>query len=183
MTVGRDTAIDTAMLLERDRRLERLLADAEAACGPVAWPRVEVFLSAVVELYAVALERLLSHGRSAARDPKELDLALVTDEVVSSVLLVHDLHPETLDDRVRRALDLVRRESPHTSPLTIAGVAEGILQLEPLDEAAPLPTTAAVARAVEQAAPDLAGVEIRRTRDASSSLLSVDRLVRRGGPT
>ena len=97
---------------EHDRKIERLLAEAEAATGPTAWPRVEALVSAVVDLYGAGLERMLACARASVESREELDERLVRDDLLSSLLLLHDLHPVPLEERLTRALARVERESP-----------------------------------------------------------------------
>jgi hypothetical protein len=170
---------DDVLLLERDRVLARLLADAEAACGPAAWPRVEAVVTALVELYGSGLERVLVLARAAALDRESLDDDLAADEVVSSLLLLHDLHPLALEKRIERALERVREEVPHAGALSVVGVTDGVVQLRAVQPGAQLPTSHVVARAIEREAPELAGVQIDGAPPArADGLLPVERLVR-----
>jgi hypothetical protein len=82
---------DASALVERDRLILQLLAEAEAACGPVAWPRVESLITALVDLYGVGIERIVEMARARAVDPAALDRALVGDEIVSSLLVLHEI--------------------------------------------------------------------------------------------
>jgi hypothetical protein len=82
---------DAAALVERDRLILRLLAEAEAVCGPTAWPRVESLITALVDLYGVGLERIVAMARARVSDPASLDRALVGDEIVSSLLVLHEI--------------------------------------------------------------------------------------------
>jgi hypothetical protein len=82
---------DAEALTERDRLIMRLLAEAEAACGPAAWPRVESVITALVDLYGAGLERILDRAKAAASDPVTLERTLADDEIVSSLLVLHEL--------------------------------------------------------------------------------------------
>jgi hypothetical protein len=84
---------DASMLREQDRHILRLLADAEAACGPIAWPRVETLIAALVDLYGAGITRLLSAARASARDDDELRARVAGDDLVRSLLILHQLHP------------------------------------------------------------------------------------------
>ena len=178
-TNEQQSAADAAMLVEHDRLLARLLADAEAACGPAAWPRVEALVTGLVELYGNGLARLLAVARAAAQDPSALDGGLVGDEVVSSLLLLHDLHPLALEQRIERALERVRSEVPNAGALSLVAVTDGVAKLRAAQAEAPLPTTHVVARAIEREAPELAGVQIDGAPPArADGLVPVERLVR-----
>jgi len=173
------TDADDVRLLEQDRLLARLLADAEAACGPAAWPRVEAVVTGLVELYGTGLERILVLARAAALDRAALDEDIAADDVVASLLLLHDLHPLALEQRIERALERVRDEVPHASALSLVGVTDGVVKLRAAQANAQLPTTHVVARAIEREAPELAGVQIDGAPPArADGLLPVERLVR-----
>ncbi len=169
---------------EHDRRIERLLAEAEAATGPAAWPRVEALVTALVDLYGRGLERLVAHARAAAGGAcTELEERLQRDEIVSSLLLLHDLHPVPLEERIARALRRVRDELPEAAPLALAGVEGGTATLR-ANGGRP-PPAAVVARAVEREAPELAGIRIvgdepGRAEAQPPSFVPIERLHRGG---
>lgn len=172
---------DAAALIEHDKLVERLLAEAEAACGPVAWPRVEALVTSLVELYGEGLGRMITHAREAARSPTDLDQRLAGDEVVASLLLLHDLHPVALDRRIERALERLHEEVPHASSLAVVGVADGVVKLRAVDPAATPPTSHVVARAIEREAPELSGIQVDGAAPArADGLLPAGSLLRGG---
>jgi hypothetical protein len=63
-------------------------------------PKAREVVEAIVELYGDGLARIVA----LTPDPR----VLVRDELVEQLLLLHDLHPIPLGDRVRRALAEVR---------------------------------------------------------------------------
>ncbi len=90
-----------------------LLLDASAAAGPVARERAEELVRLVVELYGEGLERLLELVHEAGTLDDALLDALAGDELVSSLLLVHGLHPYGTTERIERALDALRDSLGH----------------------------------------------------------------------
>jgi hypothetical protein len=82
---------DAEAVVGRDRLILQLLTEAQAACGPVAWPRVESLITALVDFYGVGLERIVEIARARSVDPNGLDRALVGDEIVSSLLVLHEI--------------------------------------------------------------------------------------------
>src|SRR4051794_12198685 len=75
-------------------RVEALLEEIDSD------PKAREVVEAVVELYGEGLARIVA----LTPDPR----VLVRDELVEQLLLLHDLHPIPLGDRVRRALAEVR---------------------------------------------------------------------------
>ncbi len=88
-------------------RIEALLDGLRAGTDPRTYGRAEELLRLVTDLYGAALGRVVSLTREQA--PSLLD-ALLDDELVSGLLMVHDLHPESLRSRIEAALASVR---PH----------------------------------------------------------------------
>ena len=89
---------------EAGERIEYLLGELSAA-DPAIYAMVEDVLGLVTDLYGAGLARVLEiSGRTS---PATID-ALASDELVGSLLVVHDLHPYGLVERVESALEKVR---------------------------------------------------------------------------
>ncbi len=89
---------------QRVARIEPLLAELAQASDPMVERATREVLSTVLELHRRGLERVLElAGREdAVRE------ALARDSRVSAMLLLHGLHPVSLAERVKRAVELVR---------------------------------------------------------------------------
>lgn len=98
MTGPRD--VDLAVTGER---LERLL-EASSAAGPASRDRAEELVGLLVDLYGAGLARVLEITQDCGRFDGPLRDALGDDPLVGGLLLVHDLHPHPVAERVRRAL-------------------------------------------------------------------------------
>jgi hypothetical protein len=146
-------------------RIERLLGDVRASVGPVAWQRVEELVARMVALYGAALGRTLYLVEEAGALDAGLRERLVGDELVGSMMALHGIHPDPPLERARTAVERVRRH---------LGDAAGTISLT-LDERGVLRATLggdwrvavprasideALRRAVEEAVPELAAVEI-----------------------
>jgi Fe-S cluster biogenesis protein NfuA/nitrite reductase/ring-hydroxylating ferredoxin subunit len=147
-------------------RIESLI-EASAAGGPAARTRAEDLVACVSELYGAGLGRVLDILRDAGRlDGAVLD-ALAQDELVSGLLLVHDLHPYDVETRIRRALDTVRPYlGSHGGDVEFVGIDdEGVVRLRLLGSCDGCPSSAvtlqlAVEGAVEAAAPETTRIEV-----------------------
>src|SRR5256885_5050069 len=96
-----------ASALEESGRIQRLLDEArELSPGPV-WERVEELVQRLLALQCEGLTRLLEHARACGADGA-LDERIANDELVSSLLLLHGLHPVPTRERVLRALEELR---------------------------------------------------------------------------
>ncbi len=84
------------------------LLEASAAGGVVARERAEELVRLVADLYGAGLERTLTILHEGGRLDDEMLAALAADDLVSSLLLVHGLHPYDVGTRVEQALERVR---------------------------------------------------------------------------
>jgi len=84
-------------------RIEKLLDGLRA--DPSVAATADELVQTLVDLYGEGLSKMLEIVADNA--PKVID-KLVEDQLVESLMLVHDLHPYDLDTRIQRALDGVR---------------------------------------------------------------------------
>jgi len=91
-------------LQERLGRVEALVRAVEDLPDEKARDAAREVVAAVLELHGAALARIVS--TVAGKDG--ILAALAADETVSSVLVLHDLHPQDLEARVRAALERLR---------------------------------------------------------------------------
>ena len=156
MADGRPGGPPDADVERRLADLDELLARVEQIPGPAGEPAVEA-VAAVVEIYGAALARALTLAGSAD--------AFTGDPLLGHLLLVHGLHPDPVDVRVRRALDEVgARLGPHGAGLELLGIAEGTAQVRVAGgggcgSPSPGELEQALREVVLAAAPELAEVE------------------------
>jgi len=89
----------------RIERIEVLIHRLEAIPDVAQRNEMRELLQAVLELHAAALESMLAIVSEVSDPESRLSEALLRDSLVASVLLLHGLHPEDLDARVRGALE------------------------------------------------------------------------------
>jgi Fe-S cluster biogenesis protein NfuA/nitrite reductase/ring-hydroxylating ferredoxin subunit len=151
--------MDDAEVRAHVARTESLLARLESGADPAAAPALEA-VEALVQLYGEALARVMTHATRTG-----LAGALVDDEVVSHLLLVHGLHPVDVHTRVARALDEVRPYlRSHGGGVDLLEVRDGVARLRLDGSCRGCPSSratmrAAIEDAVRRAAPELEGVE------------------------
>jgi hypothetical protein len=80
------------------------LIEASGSAGPIARERAEELVRLLTDLYGAGLERLLDllHAKGALTD--DVLQAIVADDLVAALLLVHGLHPEDVTTRITRAV-------------------------------------------------------------------------------
>jgi Fe-S cluster biogenesis protein NfuA len=152
-----------------DVEVRELVARVESLLGDLDERATEA-VQALVELYGEALSRFL-----AGADP-------TSDELLSHLLLVHDLHPVDVETRVRRALDEVRPYlGSHGGDVELLGVADGVarVRLGGTCNGCPSSTVTlrnAIEEAVMRAAPDLERIEAEGVAEPQPALVQIGSL-------
>ena len=88
--------------------IDELVRRIEALPDPFARALAVDLVQAVMTLHASALRRILQILGSTSNEGLVLE-AMTGDDLVSSVLALHQLHPDDCNTRVRRAVDRLRR--------------------------------------------------------------------------
>jgi Fe-S cluster biogenesis protein NfuA len=146
-------------------RVEALLAELGSQAGPQVAATAEELVTCLVELYGAGLAEIVKIIGENAEDGPRLMAKLAADPLVESLLLLHDLHPLPVADRVRRAIEAVMPQlGPHAGQAEFDGVDEAGVILIRLElsahgrEAHAGQVREALEQAVAAAAPDAAGV-------------------------
>lgn len=147
----------------RDRfaRVEELVGTLEACPDPVTREASRELVRALLDLHAAGLGKILELADAA------LETHLVADRLVSSLLLLHGLHPHTAEQRVNAALD---RAGPQLRKL--GGTVELISATEELvrfrlggDPSSAPDLRAAAEALVIEAVPDVTAIEFEEAWD------------------
>jgi Fe-S cluster biogenesis protein NfuA/nitrite reductase/ring-hydroxylating ferredoxin subunit len=162
------------------------LLDASASGGVVARERAEELVRLVADLYGSGLERTLTILYELGRLDDDALAALAADDLVSSLLLVHDLHPYDVATRVEQALDNVRPYlGSHGGDVELLSVSEDVVRLRLLGSCDGCPSSSvtlklAVEGAIEAAAPEIVRIEVDTGAEsapaASGPVIAVDSL-------
>lgn len=151
------------------QHVERALAEIGRLGDENVRGRVEDLVSTLVDFYGSALERVLELVHERGEDG--LIAALGDDPLVGSVLVVHDLHPLSTEQRVRVALDKVRPYlGSHAGDVDLLGVAGDVVRLRLAGSCDGCPSsTVTVKLAIEQAilevAPEIVDIEVEGVVD------------------
>ncbi len=150
-------------LLARVQELQVALDAAED--GPTR-RLAEELVAGVVQMYGSGLERILDALFAAGDEGERIALSLTGDALVSTLLLIHDLHPVPLEERVQAALASVRpyMES-HGGNVELLGLEQGVAKIHLQGScsdcsASTVTLELAIKQALEDAAPDLDGLEV-----------------------
>jgi Fe-S cluster biogenesis protein NfuA/nitrite reductase/ring-hydroxylating ferredoxin subunit len=147
-------------------RVSELTAALEALEDGDARRLAEELVGAVVDLYGEGLARIMDVLADDSLAAGELRGRLAADGLVASLLLVHDLYPVPLQERVLAALASVRpyMES-HGGDVELLGIDAGVARLRLVGHCHGCPASMqtlelAITDALEERAPDLLGVEV-----------------------
>ena len=146
-------------------RIEQLYEQLRVSTDPATFERAEELLRLVTELYGAGLVRVVELVRSEA---PELLPVLVDDELLGSLMVVHDLHPDDLASRVEVALDSVRPFlHGHGGDVLLLELdaARGAVHLQLLGSCDGCPSSAvtlrtAVETAIAEAAPEIIVIDV-----------------------
>jgi Fe-S cluster biogenesis protein NfuA/nitrite reductase/ring-hydroxylating ferredoxin subunit len=158
--------------------VERLLADLEALPDPFARQAATAAVQGLLDLYGAGLERIVEE--IAARDDGELAAALAGDELVAHLLLIHGLHPVSLEDRVTEALDSVRPYlESHGGSVELVGVAGSAVRLRLQGSCSGCPSSSitlklAIENAVRKSAPEIEEVIAEEPPASASPLIQIE---------
>ena len=150
--------MDHEQLIARVQELTGRLEDLEPGdCRELA----EELTGAVVQMYGAGLERIVE-----LIEDEETRGRLAADELVAGLLMIHDLYPVPIEERVTQALDSVRpyMES-HGGNIELLGFEDGVVKLRLQGSckscrASSSTLELAVRQALQEAAPDLLGMDV-----------------------
>ena len=110
-------------------RVEKLAARLESAGDPEIRATALDLVQSVVQLHGAALQHLVDSLLQTPTGERALNQALEND-LVSSMLLLHNLHPDDLRTRVLRGIEKARPYlKSHGGDVELAGVRDGIVHL------------------------------------------------------
>jgi Fe-S cluster biogenesis protein NfuA len=160
---------DPELLLER---VQQLSEQVDELPDPRARELASELAAAVIAMYGDGLERIVAAIDESGQAAAPIMARLTEDGAVSSLLLIHDLYPVDLHERVLEALDTVRpyMES-HGGNVELVSLDDGVARLALQGSCNGCSASrATLEQAIEQAlaehAPDLAGLEVTGVVDA-----------------
>ena len=157
------------------QRIGGLVADLEKIADPESRASAKALMQLLLELHAVGLERTLAiiagNGESGLRLIEDLG----RDPLVSSLLVLYNLHPLEMEARITQAIEKVQpRVRKGGGELEILGIEGGVvrLHLQVTGHACGSTKTTLkqmVEDALYEAAPDMSGLVIEGLEDEAGS--------------
>lgn len=156
-------------------RVERLSAQLDEVQDAHARELAEALVAAVMAMYGDGLHRIIGAIASSREAGATILDELAQDGAVASLLLIHDLYPVPLAERVVEALDTVRpyMES-HGGNVELLGLDNGVATLALRGScngcaASRATLELAIKQALEEHAPDLAGLVVEGISDPGAN--------------
>ncbi len=123
------TAEDRSFV-QQMQRIELLLQEAEQLKDPSGQTLVRAVVQAIMEIHGAGLARILDLMVQAGDAGRVLFGSFAADPLVTNLLLLHDIHPQDAEARVRQALEQV---SPvlqvQGGSVELLAFAEGVVRL------------------------------------------------------
>ena len=130
-------------------------------------------MGAIVELYGEGMRRIVEKLDDAGDAVSGVRESLADDSVVASLLLVHDLYPVPLAERVVEGLDKIRPYlDSHGGGVELLEVTDGVARIRLEGSCKTCPASSAtlelaVKQALDEAAPDLEGLIVEGIVDSA----------------
>lgn len=160
---------------ERSKHIQQLIERVGAFPDPAARELLHECLQGVLALYGDGLARILQLLDNAGPDAANARDALLRDKLVRGLLLVHGLHPESLEARLRAALDKIRPYlQSHGGNVELLSLENDVARLRLQGTCKTCPSSSvtlefAVRQSVEEACPDLMGFEVEGVSPSPAS--------------
>ncbi len=157
------------------RRIQELLERVNEVPDPSSRAILDECLESLLTFYGHGLERILELVEEAGAEGKKVHDSLIRDGAVRGLLLIHNLHPVSLETRLIEALDKIRpyMES-HGGNVELLSLDNDFARLRLQGHCKTCPSSTvtmdlAIRGAIEEACPDLLGFEVEGLETASES--------------
>jgi Fe-S cluster biogenesis protein NfuA len=118
------TSDDDKGLREQFQRVGTLLGEVEQRADPAVLAAVQEIVQSLLDFHGAGLARLVE------RVGPQGVAGLTGDELVSSLLLLHGLHPQNLETRVGAALESIRPQlRKQGGDVELVGIQDGVVHL------------------------------------------------------
>ena len=127
---GNKQALPAPGIEKQAERINALVGKIDALPDKAARSSAVELLQEVMELHASVLDRMLELAAKAGDPGLALIDTYMRDPLISGLLVLYDLHPETLETRLARALDKVRPYlQSHGGDVELLEVRDGVVNL------------------------------------------------------
>lgn len=166
------TTEETGLADELIGRVSALTEELTEIADPRSRELSEQLVGAVIELYGEGMRRIVGALDEGGEGADDLRAKLASDNVIASLLLIHDLYPVPLSERVGEALDTVRPYlDSHGGGVELLSIEDGVARIRLEGSCKTCPASSAtlelaVKQALDEAAPDLEGLVVEGIQDS-----------------
>ncbi|HEX2054692.1 MAG TPA: NifU family protein [Actinomycetota bacterium] len=152
-------------------RVQELAAKIDGLSDPTVRKTAQDFMRSIMELYGLGLAKVVQVLSDSGDAGAPMRAELINDGVFASLLLIHDLYPVPLEERVEEGLDSVRPYlNSHGGAVELVRIKDGVayLRLEGTCKGCPASQATlelAIKKALDEAAPDLVGLQVEGVVD------------------
>jgi hypothetical protein len=160
---------------ERVGRIDGLVQQLESTTDPASRAAAKELVQSLMDLHGGAIERILEIVLNAGDSGARIIESLGKDELVSSLLVLYELHPDNFGTRVQRGLEKARKfVVSRGATLDVLAVEPGLVHLLVKMGGHSCGSTArdiesAIRDALFETAPDAAEVVIEGTGDQGAA--------------
>jgi Fe-S cluster biogenesis protein NfuA len=153
-------------LHERTKRIQELMERIERLPNPAAKALLQDCLEALLSLYGEGLDRVMAILGEKGASGEQMLSRVLGDSWIRGLLLIHGLHPSSLEQRLKDALDQVRPYmQSHGGSVELISLQGDFARLRLSGSCKSCPSSQvtlelAVRKALEENCPDLAGFEV-----------------------
>lgn len=147
-------------------RVQELAAKIDGLSDPTVRKTAQDFMRSIMELYGLGLAKVVQVLSDSGDAGAPMRAELINDGVFASLLLIHDLYPVPLEQRVEEGLDSVRPYlNSHGGAVELIRIKDGVayLRLEGSCKGCPASQATlelAIKKALDESAPDLVGLQV-----------------------
>lgn len=151
---------------QRLAEVETIVTQVQQLSGSNAGQQIRHLVELILDLHRDALKRIIRMLGQAGPPGDSVLRGLTDDELVANLLLLHGLHPLSLEDRVKAAVEKIRPYlKSHDGDVELVDISEGSANLRMRGSCDGCPAMAnslkmVIEQAIYDAAPDLAGIHM-----------------------
>ncbi|HYR83659.1 MAG TPA: NifU family protein [Terriglobia bacterium] len=168
-------------LKQRIGRIEPLVTQLKSATDPALRAVALELVQILMDFHGAGLDRMMEIVAESGHPGWDLIETFGRDEVVANMLLLHGLHPQDLETRVRRALDNVRPLlRSHGGNVDLVEIVDGVVRLRLMGScdgcsSSSLTLKNAIEKSVHESAPDVICIEVIGGKHGTSSEVTASR--------
>lgn len=167
---------------QRIENIERCVQQLEQSSDPAASSAAREMVRSLLDLHAVGVGKLIGLLSDAGDEGHKMLQSWTEDELVSNLLILHDLHLDSLETRVETALENVRPYlNSHGGNVALEEIVNGAVRLRIKGSCQGCPSSqqtikSTIERAIRHAAPEATSIEVVGIDETPANLIQIETL-------